>query len=411
MSERPGSGKEYSQAHDLMCVMVENSQRPGEGNHDFVAALGDYADGMGFNTRRIPDPRYDDRSLLVVDVGDPDGEQSLVAVSHSDVVGVEGQQWDMDPWTVHEDNDTWFGRGVCDTHGSGVAMLLAGARPTIVSELERTASRISIIFTYDEEAQAADLSYRGIRMAGGLIGSPSIITAPYYIAGEPTEFDGEMVAMRSHKGRWLAHYILRAAHSGHAADIVQNAFTEGCEVVHEIGRYAAHMREIQRDTETKESFAPPYSTVQITAATVKGEDFSTTPDYARFTVDMRTLPVEHEQRVQDMIALIRAVKFDTGIELELELIDEFPGTITPVNSPIVNAAEAITGKSARGFSGGDEGGVLRSLGKEGITLGPGELRCAHMPNEQIAISSVMGAVNTYGYLFSKIGASRGEHNV
>jgi acetylornithine deacetylase len=394
---------EYEVGRDLMDIMVTHSQRPGDGNQAFVNNVADYATGLGLNTRTVADPDYADRSLLVVDVGDPEGEQKLAVVSHADVVGVEDQAWETDPWTLHEADDTWFGRGTCDTHGSGVAMLLAANREEISKNLEAAGARVSIIFTYDEEAQSSDMSYRGARLAAGLLGNEPIATAPYYIAGEPTEFDGNMVAMRSHKGRWLAHYVVRSEQAGHAANDVQNALATGCDVAHRIGQYAALMRDTNYDSETDGLFAPPYSTAQITAADVKKADLSTTPDYARFTVDMRTIPSEHERRARDIIKLFHGLKLAEGLTLNVEMVDEFPGTVTRGDSPIVLAAERATGHEARGFSGGDEGEVFRLEGKEGVTLGPGELKYAHMPNERIAISSIAKAVDTYSHIFSKIG--------
>ncbi len=400
MAQDIETNPEYGLARELMERMVENSQRPGEGNLKFVETIGSYLTKNSFEINVTPDPEYHDRALLVVEIGDPKGEQVLAAISHSDVVGIEGQNWLRDPWKLTEEDDRWFGRGVCDTHGSGVAMLLAGRRPEVIKALKDANKRVSIIFTSDEEAAEAGLSYRGAKLAAGKLGTDTAITARYFIAGEPTEIDGNITAMRSHKGRWLAHVALSVEHSGHAADDVQNAFGLGADIIYMINQYGRRLRYDAHEKHQESIFSPGYSTVQVTAATVKQGDFSTTPDFARFTIDLRMLPEEHDLRIDEIQQIIATDLMEPEVKIGLEVIDEFRGTTTRTDSQIVKLAEAATSQIAKGFNGGDEGEVLRTAGKEGVTIGPGQLKFAHMPNEEIEISSVFKAADIYSYLFS-----------
>jgi acetylornithine deacetylase len=403
MAEQLHQSPEYEQARDLMATMVANSQRPGEGNQRFVDVVGEQLSDQGFSVRSVPDPELPDRSLLVVDIGNPNDEQVLAAISHSDVVGIEGQTWQHDPWELSEKDGNWLGRGVCDTHGSGVAMLLAGSRPEVVDILRDAGRRVSIIFTYDEEATSSELSMRGARMAAGLLGPEPVATANYFIAGEPTEIDGNIVPMRSHKGRWLAHFTVKVEHAGHVSDNVQNALMLGAGVVNEISQYAKVLRYGSANDEEAGIYRPPHSTAQVSAADIKRGDFSTTPDHARFTVDMRTLPDVHELRAKEISDLIRSGIQEAGVTTELEIVKDAPGSITRPDSPIVKVAELVTGQTARGFNGGDEGRIMRLQGgKEGVTLGPGELSYAHMPNEQVSVRSVLKTVDVYSRLFQSM---------
>jgi acetylornithine deacetylase len=401
MSELDKSSSEYKLSYELMSTMVSNSQRPGEGNSDFVASVGDYLVGLGLEVRTYPDPEYLDRKLLVVEVGDPEGTQKLAATSHADVVGIDGQKWLYNPWELTEEGDTWYARGVCDTHGSGVAMILAALQPETRKTLEQDGNKVSIIFTYDEEAQTSALSYRGALLATGQLGEEPIITSDYYLTGEPTEFSDGMIAMRGHKGRWLSNLTVDVEHAGHSAENVQNALAEACEIAHTLGQYAIAIKSPGKDLAERTLFDPNHSTIQITAADVKKGDASTTPNTARLTMDLRTLPDEHELRVQEVRELLEGIELDAGITLDVEVIDEYRGTLTDDVSPVTALAEEVTGKVCRGFNGGDEGQIYRSIGKEGITLGPGELRYAHMPNEQISIKSIMDAADIYSRLFRK----------
>jgi acetylornithine deacetylase len=394
------ASKEYETAYDLMDIMVENSQRPGEDNQAFVESVSSYLSDKGFYLKTVDDPEIEGRTLLVAEVGDPEGEQMLATISHADVVGVEGQDWHHSPWELHEKDDTWFGRGVCDTHGSGVAMLLAASRPQVRRVLEKAHKRASVVFTYDEEAISPELSMRGARLAAGLLGPEAAITSEYFVAGEPTEIDGSIVPMRGHKGRWLGHFTVDVARSGHVSEIVQNAFMSGASIVHEIGGYARYLTYGSDTDEDAQIYRPPHSTVQVSAAVVKSGDFSTTPSKAQFTVDMRTLPDVHDLRVKEITDLIKRGSWDSDVAVLLDVVKDAKGSLTPADSPIVVAAEQATGRSARGFNGGDEGRIMRlQAHKEGVTLGPGKLQYAHMPNEQIAIRSIFRAADIYSKLF------------
>jgi acetylornithine deacetylase/succinyl-diaminopimelate desuccinylase-like protein len=117
---------------------------------------------------------------------------------------------------------------------------------------------------------------------------------------------------------------------------------------------------------------------------------------------MRTLPDAHEQRVKEMSKLILGTRWEAGTTVRLEVLKDAEGSLTPEDSPIVKIAEAATGRTARGFNGGDEGRIMRLMAqKEGVTLGPGELCFAHMPDEQVNIQSIFDVAKIYSTLFRK----------
>ena len=395
--------EDYENAYELMDLMIGSSQKPGDGNADFVETVGGYLDAHNFNVRSVPDPEYSDRSLLVVDFGPPDAEQLVSAVSHADVVGIEGQTWQYDPWSLTEKDGIWFGRGVCDTHGSGVAMLLAAARPEVIHALYDANKRISVMFTSDEEDPDQNLSFRGAKLAvGALEGTQPTATGRYFIAGEPTELQ----AKRAHKGRWLAQYTVRVSQPGHVAEDVDNAFAEAIELGHAIKTTAGSEGFLDTSDLGADAriFEPGRSSAQVTAATVKEGDFSITPHAATLAVDVRTLPGKHDVH-RNMIekgVLLNPEYVSAGTEVTLKVLDDFAGTITDASSPIVRVAEEVTGLPANGFNAADEGEVFRKAGLEGITLGPGELRFAHSPDEQIPVNEVMRAITVYSDLFRKL---------
>lgn len=391
-----------TQARSLMETMVATSQKPDEGNERFVTEVGDSLGSIATRVSTATDPQLSNRSLLIADFGDPNGDQIVGAVSHSDVVGVDGQTWNVNPWKLTEENGTWYGRGVCDTHGSGVGMILAASQPDLIKHLQDQGKYVRVIFTYDEEASAPDLSLRGAKMAAGLLNGTSLIAAPFYIAGEPTELNGRITPMRSHKGRFLTHYDIAVDRAGHVSDDVQNAFGIGIEIAHETMGLENNFK--TTDDPDATLYKIPHSTVQVTAARVKEGGFSTTPDRASLTIDMRTLPSEHALRSNQLRELIHAYNNpQNGVRVDLTIEEDAPGSMTKRNSPIVTLSEAITGQPAQGFNGVDEGMVFRHLAhKEGVTLGPGDLAFAHKPDEQIAIKSVLESARIYSELFHSL---------
>jgi acetylornithine deacetylase/succinyl-diaminopimelate desuccinylase-like protein len=279
-------------------------------------------------------------------------------------------------------------------------MLVAGARKSVVEDLGRNNKHVSVIFTHDEEAPSAEMSYRGAKLAAGVIGDGGLITAKYFVDGEPTEFDGRMVPMRAHKGRWLMNFTVEVERPGHSAQDVQNALTVGAELAHEIVSYSRAMQQ-EVASDAADLFTPSYSTAQITGANAKDKDYSITPSKAGFTVDLRTLPHEHDTRVHELRRLITEFGLEEGATVRISELDNFEGTLTAPDSPIVRLAESVTRLVAQGFNGGDEGEVLRSKGMEGITLGPGEFIYAHTANEQISVDSVLNAIDIYAHIFRK----------
>lgn len=392
----------YPETRTLMEKMVTTSQRPGDGNTEFVSTMGDYLSDQGFVVGSVQDPELKNRSLLTVDFGDPNGDQVLAAISHSDVVGIENQSWKYDPWSLTEIDETWLGRGVCDTHGSGVAMLLAGKMDDVEKALKDANKRVTVVFTYDEEATSPELSMRGARLAIGGLGTKGVVDSHYFIAGEPTEIDGQIRAMRSHKGRWLAHFDVTVDHAGHVSDRVQNSLHEAVKIISRLDTYGQDLQLGSTEDDEASPYNPPYSTVQVSAGQIKQGDFSTTPDHVRFTVDMRTLPDAHDLRGREVADLIRSTIKDPNVRVQLEIAKNAPGSITENDSPIVRLAEQLTGAPVGGFNGGDEGRILRLDGNmEGVTIGPGSLNYAHMPNEQIDVRSIWTAAKIYSELFER----------
>ena len=77
----------------------------------------------------------------------PNDRPGIMLSGHTDVVPVDGQAWDSDPFSVVERDGLLFGRGTSDMK-SFIAVVLAKV-PALVNA--RLATPIHIAFSYDEE--------------------------------------------------------------------------------------------------------------------------------------------------------------------------------------------------------------------------------------------------------------------
>src|SRR6056297_3115770 len=86
-----------------------------DSNLDLIDWVEDYLAGHGVSARRVYDATGT-KAALYANVG-PEVEGGVVLSGHTDVVPVDGQAWDTDPFSVVERNGRLYGRGTCDMKG------------------------------------------------------------------------------------------------------------------------------------------------------------------------------------------------------------------------------------------------------------------------------------------------------
>ena len=119
------------------------------------------------------------KAALYANVG-PEVEGGVVLSGHTDVVPVEGQAWDTDPFTLTEKDGRLYGRGTCDMKGFD-AIALAAVPKALKAGVKRP---LQIALSYDEEV--------------GCLGAPRMIAemaahlpkAAVALIGEPSEMEG-----------------------------------------------------------------------------------------------------------------------------------------------------------------------------------------------------------------------------
>ena len=126
-----------------------------DSNLDMIAHVAGLLEDAGARVEVLTAP-CGTKANLFATVG-PNVEGGVVLSGHTDVVPVDGQPWDSDPFTVTEKGDRLYGRGTADMK-SFLAAALALVPEALAAGLEVP---LHLAFSYDEEV--------GCLGVGGLI--------------------------------------------------------------------------------------------------------------------------------------------------------------------------------------------------------------------------------------------------
>ncbi len=369
------TGARYS-PREMLDRLVGFDTTSRNSNLALIAFVADYLAGHGVEAALT----YDDdkrKANLYATIG-PAGARGVALSGHTDVVPVDGQPWETDPFTVVERAGRLYGRGTADMK-SFIAVALALVPDFLAADL---AVPVHLALSYDEEVGClgVDRLIEGIARAGI---KPAIV-----IVGEPTA----MRVVNAHKGIYSFETTVTGleAHSS-ATHLGVNAITTAAELIGFLDRLAAEMRE-RADPDS--GFTPPYTTVHV-GTIVGGTALNIIPRHCRFEWEYRLMPGADPDEIID-----RFNAFSTEVEARLKQTSVEAGIKTAMRCRVVGLeperdalAErlvlALTGDNRAGkVSFGTEAGKFQSAGMSVVVCGPGDIAQAHKPNEFIAVSEV-----------------------
>lgn len=307
-------------------------------------------------------------------------EGGMVLSGHTDVVPVDGQSWDSDPFVATMRNDRIYGRGTCDMKGFiAVVMGLIPRLKTMNFEFP-----IHFAFSYDEEI--------------GCLGAPYLIdkiNAMHYrpdacIVGEPTS----MQPVIGHKGKRSYRCQINgvAAHS--------SLTNLGCNAIEHAGGMIAFLRSIadhyKHHGVRDNAYDVPYTTLS-TNLIRGGNSYNTIPSLCEFIFEFRNLaadnPDDLHQRIECYVneALIPVMNEEvTQTGVILQMIANAPGLDTDVSEAIVRAAQsACSNNNVSKVAYATEAGLFQQAQIPTIVCGPGSIEQAHCANEYVALEQLV----------------------
>jgi acetylornithine deacetylase len=351
-----------------------------DSNLGLIEWVRDYLHSHGATTRLTHDATGKKANLFAT-LGDSP-KPGLILSGHTDVVPVDGQQWDTDPFEVSERDGKLYARGSADMKGF-IGIVLAQA-PKFVDALSagRLDAPLHFALSYDEEVGCLgvrglirDLEEHGIRPAGCVV-------------GEPTSMQPIIAHKGTHRFRCSVHG--REAHSSYVTHGV-NAIEYAARLIVYIRQVADRLAQIER---RDYGFTVPYSTLS-TGLIRGGIAANVIPKDCEFQFDMRTLPQaspdalyqEIRQFAESLAREMQGIDPQSGIDLVWA--SQTVGLAAAETDAIVRWAMQLSGNSTVGkVSYGTEAGLFQKMGVPTVICGPGDIAEAHRPNEFVALDQL-----------------------
>ena len=346
-----------------------------DSNLGCIEFIRDYLSAFGVSSHLVRN-KDDSKANLYATVG-PMVAGGVVLSGHTDVVPIDDQDWDSDPFQVVEKDECLFGRGTCDMK-SFYAIALA-----LLPEMENLKRPIHFALSYDEEV--------------GCLGAPGLIealtaavpTPEAVIVGEPTM----MRVVNAHKS--IFHF--NTCVTGHEAHSSQphrgvSAVMIAAELISWLSR---RQQQNAAEAPSDSPFEPPYSSMHC--GVIKGGTaHNIMSHHCEFVTDIRCLPsedamdyyneLEHFARTE-IEPQMQAIAADTGIEFNINA--HVPAFESCEDDPAVMLVRNLTGQNVlESVPYGAEAGQFQQAGHSVVMCGPGSINQAHQPNEYISLEQV-----------------------
>ena len=379
---------------EIMTKLISFPTVSRETNLPLVDWVEEYLQGHGIEPHRWPDPDQPHKAAIFAHVG-PLEEGAVILSGHTDVVPVDGQPWDTDPFTVTEKDGKYFGRGTCDMKGFDALAIWA-----LVEAHHAGVQRpLQLALSFDEEV--------------GCTGAPPMIKAMQeilpkgsaVIVGEPSM----MQAVTGHKGGFGfdTHIMGFEVHSSIMHTGV-NAIMAAAPLIDWANQQNAKNMSAE-PSPVAAVFDPPWTTCHV-GMIEGGTAHNITAKDCRFMMDFRTVPDESKAQWQDAYfqqvraneARIQAVHPEARIELSENFA--IPGLVPEKDGEAEALVRVLTGDNASHVvSYGTEAGQFQEAGYSAVICGPGDIAQAHQPNEFISVAQFEAGQKFMQRLVEKLG--------
>jgi acetylornithine deacetylase len=304
--------------------------------------------------------------------------------SHLDTVTIDGMT--IDPLTATVREGRMYGRGACDTKGTGAAMLWALRQ---YAQSTRQPNNIAILFSIDEE-----FGMSGVRSFVARDYASLGFTPRGVIVGEPTRLQ----PIVAHNGavRWR---IATAGVAAHSSDPSRG--------VSAIRKMVDVIGGLERD------YIPSLTRRHVLTGKAQcsiniirgGQQINIVPDTCSIDLDRRVLPGERcEDVMPDVQPLLdRLAAADPDLRVTQAPIFSCPPLAPADDASLLTAVQQALGgmglpSEPVGGPFATDGGDLAVTGLPVVVIGPGDIAQAHTKDEWIDLDELHRGVELYGRL-------------
>lgn len=364
----------------------------GEPNLKIIEYIKGYLDDLGVKYHLA----YNDEKTKVAlhcRIG-PAVDGGVILSGHTDVVPVEGQAWDTDPFELVEKDGKLYARGSADMKGF-LACCLANVPYMLAISLQKP---IYLAFSFDEEI--------------GCLGGPMLVehikktyseTPKYAIIGEPSLLQPVV----GQKGIAVFETVVNGS-AGHSSGIKKEV-----SAIHEAARLILwlenKMDELIAAGHTDDRFEPNHSSIHI-GMVEGGVAHNIVADKCSFCWDLRTIP---RDKTADILADFEAHCREREQILRKRFPDftiqstphhpPVPPLDTPENLSVVELIRELTGvDELQTVAYAAEAGQFSEGGFEAVICGPGSITQAHRANEFISVEQLEKGTKFIGRLIEKM---------
>lgn len=387
--------KDYAVNLTADLVRIPTVNPPGEHYEEIAEPMAKELEGAGLHVDLIRVPsdeleRYGVREPRVIVVGTLRGarqDKTLVFNGHYDVVP-PGSGWNTDPFQPVLRGENLYGRGVADMKGA-LASMITSIKALVKCGIGLNGNLV-LVATPDEET--------GGHLGAGYLVRKRLIRGDACVIGEPTEPDKVDVA---EKGALWVELVTRgkSAH-GSMPHLGVNA-------VEKMAKVIVSLEALKKAFAERKSKAPlpeqvRYNTINVGGVIQGGTKINVVPDRCSCTLDIRVIPEETIEAVEealfDFLEGLRRV--DPELELEVRIIDRIDPAYTSETEDIVedikSSISVVLGRTPRlgALPGFTDMRWFKGL-MPTVLYGPGSISQAHVPNEYVPVESLLAAAKVY----------------
>jgi len=363
-------------AQEILTKLVSFPVLGGQSNASIADWIERYLTDHGVEFRNVRNDEEAKRSIHCR-IG-PAVDGGVVLSGHTDVVPVEGQPWNTDPFVLTDGgDDKLYARGSCDMKGF-IACCLAALPEMLAADLKKP---IYFAFSYDEEV--------------GCIAAPALAadimtyyseTPKFAIIGEPSM----MQPVVGQKGMVIYKTTVNGS-AGHSSRIKTevSAIFEASRMILWLEN---KMNELIDAGHIDDRFSPPHTTIHSGIFERSGIAPNVVSDSATFYWDVRVIPKDSTKEIRAKFTAYCEALMSEKQKLfpEFEIItteahSDVPPLDTPEHLDVVALIKELSGvQKLDAVSYAAEAGQFAEAGFESVICGPGDIAQAHRANEFIS---------------------------